>query len=96
MPVGPKNSPESNQALIPSAAVDVTLTSDFDLTTQFAAGYARELVIGTAGHVVATMIGDSAPHTYKNQASGSVLSGKFVTVKSTGNGTTAADIVARF
>ena len=96
MPIGPKNSPESNQALVPSAAVDVTLTSDFDLTTQFAAGYARELYVGTAGTVVATMIDDSASHTYKNLANGSTLAGKFVTVKSTGNGTTASDIVARF
>lgn len=86
-----------SQELVPSAAVDVTLGSDFDLTTQFTAGYARELFVGTGGTVIAVMRGDGGtPHTYKNVANGQVLSGDFVTVKSTSNGTTAADIVARY
>lgn len=88
--------PTDYNQLVPSQAVDVNLSSDTDLTQTFAMGYARELYVGTGGTVIATMRDDGGTtHTYKNVASGATLSGKFVTVKSTSNGTTAADIVAR-
>lgn len=90
---------DASSTLVPSAGVDVVLTSDFPIdNTVFAAGScALELYIGTGGTVIAAML-DDAPgvtHTYKNVPSGSTLAGKFVLVKSTGNGTTAADIIAR-
>ena len=82
--------------LTPWCAVDVNLATDFTIdNTVFACGYARELFVGTGGTVIARMIGDVTDHTYKNVPSGSTLSGKFTLVRSTGNGTTALDIVAR-
>lgn len=95
MPLGPGNTEKANQEIVPSCAVAVTLSLDFDLTSQFNAGYARELYVGTGGTVVATMLNDSAPQTYVNVPNGSTLAGKFVTVKSSSNGTTASNIVAR-
>lgn len=91
--LGPSN---ASSDLVPSCAVDVVLTSDFTIDkTVFTAGYARELYVGTGGTVIAEMLDDATTHTYKNVASGTTISGKFVLVKSTSNGTTAADIVAR-
>ena len=82
--------------LIPDTAVDVTLTSDFDITATSLA-FARELYVGTGGTpVIAVMAGDGGTsHTYLNVPDGSSLYGKFVTVLSSGHGTTASNIVAR-
>ena len=94
MPVGPS---AMSAELVPSTAVDVTLGSDFDLSTQFVAGWARELYVGTGGTVVAVMRGDGGTsHTYMNVPNGSSLYGDFVKVMSTSNGTTASNIVARY
>lgn len=91
---GSEDNQNAQYELIPVASVDVVLTSDFNLANFFKCGYARRLWVGTGGNVVAQKRGDDAPHTYKNVASGSYLDGWWILVKSTSNGTTAADIVA--
>lgn len=93
MAVGPSN---QSSDLVPSCSVAVVLTSNFSLISSFACGYARELYIGVGGTVVAVLLDDGGTtQTYLNVASGTTLSGKFVTVNSTGNGTTATNIIAR-
>ncbi len=95
--IGPlPGDPDTQHELCPTCAVDVTLGSDFDLTAQFACKFARELYVGVGGDVVATMTDDGGTaHTYKNVPSGTTLHGLWVTVKSSANGTTATNIVAR-
>lgn len=93
MGLGPTN---ASSDLVPSCSVDVVLTADFDLTTLFSAGYARELYVGTGGTVVCVMLDDAqTAHSYTNVSNGTFISGKFITVKSTANGTTASAIIAR-
>jgi hypothetical protein len=80
--------------LVPSCDVDISFGIDVNLAPLFTCEYARELYVGGAGDVVATMIDDQGvSHTYMNVPAGSTLSGKFVTVLS--SGTTAFGIVAR-
>jgi hypothetical protein len=74
----------------------VTLGSDFNVAAQFTAGYCRELFVGVGGTVIAQLQGDAAPQTYLNVPAGTPLSGKFTLVKSTANGTTATNIIARW
>ena len=57
---------------------------------------AKALYVGTGGTVVARAPNSAADVTYKNVASGQVLDGYFEIVRSTANGTTAADIIAEF
>jgi hypothetical protein len=94
--VGPQPSASLQQELYPSYSVAVTLGADFSLTTAFTAGFARELYVGGAGDVVAQLYGDAAPQTYKAVPVGTILRGLFTLVKSTGNGTTASNILARY
>lgn len=81
---------------VPQYAVAVTLGADFNLATAFNTGFARELYIGGAGNVVAQLLGDAAPVTYEAVPVGTILKGCWILVKSTGNGTTATNIVARY
>jgi hypothetical protein len=77
-------------------SVPVVLSADFNLATAFNTGFARELYVGSAGNVVAQLLGDAGPQTYYGVPAGTTLYGCFVLVKSTGNGTTASDILARY
>jgi hypothetical protein len=97
MPVGPSPSDQDMQhELIPTCSVAVTLGADFDLTSQFSCGFAKELYVGTGGNVAAVLRDDAGTvQTYMNVPGGTFLHGAFVTVKSTGNGTTASNIIAR-
>jgi hypothetical protein len=80
----------------PSRSCAVTLGSDFDVSAGLGDTPALRLHVGTGGHVVARLMGDAADawRTYKNVPSGGSLTGRFVAIRSTSNGTTAADIVA--
>ncbi len=73
----------------------VSLAADTDLSTVFVSqGFARRLYVGTGGTVVAQKVGDAAAISYLNVANGQYLDGCWKIVKSTGNGTTASNIVA--
>jgi hypothetical protein len=53
------------------------------------------IYVGTGGNVVCSLIGDPTYFvTYKNVSSGQILDIRPHTIKSTANGTSAADIVA--
>ena len=80
----------------PMFDVPVSLASDFNVAAQFTAGYCRSLYVGTTGTVIAQLSGNASPTTYVGVPAGSVLPGKFTLVKSTSNGTTASNIVARW
>jgi hypothetical protein len=92
-PLGPTNCAEADRTLVPSCAQDITVSGDVDLTVLFNAGYCREIYVGVAGNLVAVMKDDGGTaHTYV-VAANQVVSGKFITVKST---TTAGSLIARF
>lgn len=94
--LGPSASDQNAQTeLCPTCSVAVNLAADFDLTQQFACGFARELYIGVGGTVIAQLQGDAAPQTYLNVPSGSYMHGIWTLVKSTANGTLATNIIAR-
>lgn len=57
---------------------------------------AKAIYVGTAGNVVGRAPNSSADVTYKNVAAGTYLDGYFEIIRSTANGTTAADLVAEF
>jgi hypothetical protein len=80
----------------PMFDVPVALGSDFNVAAQFTAGYCRSLYVGGAGTVIAQLAGNASPTTYVAVPAGTVLPGKFTLVKSTSNGTTATNLVARW
>ncbi|WP_310534966.1 hypothetical protein [Novosphingobium sp.] len=57
---------------------------------------AKAIFVGTGGTVIGRAPGSSADVTYKNVANGQLLDGYFEIIRSTANGTTAADLVAEF
>lgn len=95
--LGPGASDQDVQhELCPTCSVAVTLGADFDLTQQFACGFARELhVSGTGGIINAVLLNDGGTVQSYYVPQGGFLHGHFITVKSTTNGTTATGIVAR-
>lgn len=82
---------ESNSISPANEKIAVNLGGD----TTFAIP-AKAVYVGTAGNVVGRAPGSSADVTYKNVAAGTYLDGYFEIIRSTANGTTAADLVAEF
>jgi hypothetical protein len=80
----------------PSMSCDVTLGADFNVVAALGGFAATRLYVGTGGTVVGRFIGDPAGQfrTRKNVPNGAYLDGRWEIVRSTGNGTTAADIIA--
>ena len=66
----------------------VTLGSDFTATLKDNTA----VWVGTSGNIVCQLNGDSGFQTFKNVPVGYFL-GRFKIIRSTGNGTTAADLV---
>lgn len=94
--IGPQaGDPDVQHEQIPVCAQPVNLAGDVNMNTLFTCGFATELYVGTGGNVVAQLISDAAPQTYVGVPSGSFLHGMWILVRSTTNGTTASNIVAR-
>lgn len=88
MPADTKNTdPQYRDQFVPQGFEDVTLGTDYTFTA-----IVRAIYVGTAGTVIASVDGTNF-HTFKGCAAGSYLLGAFKKVKSTANGTTAADLV---
>jgi hypothetical protein len=79
--------PEIRSTNVPDGFEDVTLGADYTFVAKV-----RGVYVGTAGTVIASVDGTNY-HTFKGCAAGSILLGGFKKVRSTGNGTTAADLV---
>ncbi len=93
--VNPTAGTDARAREVPQDAVDVTLGADFTFSSQSPVVQPRALWIGTGGNVVASLAGTPGTyHTFKNIPSGTLFLGAFAVVRSTGNGTTAADIIA--
>lgn len=76
-----------------SAAINLAADTDFTVNSHGLYPFARRIFVGTGGDVVARKIRDSGYTTYK-AASGTYLDGAWAIVRSTGNGTTASNLVA--
>jgi hypothetical protein len=74
--------------------VDVS-SADFDCTTNFSAGFAIKIYVGTSApsDVAVMHYGDTVAVTFKNVPQGTELVGVFKTILHTG--TTASNLVAR-
>ncbi len=81
------NDPQYRDQFVPQAFEDVTLGADYTF-----AAVVRAIYVGTAGIVIAS-VGGTNLHTFKGCTAGMYLLGAFKKVKSTANGTTAADLV---
>ena len=57
---------------------------------------AKGIYVGTGGTVIVQAPGSATTVTYKNVPNGGYIDGWIETVKSTANGTTAADLIADF
>jgi len=79
--------PEVRSLNVPDGFEDVSLTSDYTFTA-----HVRGIFVGTAGTVIASVDGTNY-HTFKGCSAGYLLMGAFKKVRSTANGTTAADLV---
>lgn len=79
----------------PSRTADVTLGADFDIIAALG-GPCTCLFVGTGGTVITQSYNDPAGtwRTRKNVPAGSYLTGRYSKIRSTANGTTAADIIA--
>jgi len=80
--------PSAQSTYVPIGFEDVTLGADFTFVNK----NVRAIFVGTAGNVIASIDGTTF-HTFKGCAAGTYLLGAFTKVKSTANGTTAADLV---
>lgn len=80
--------PELRAQNVPVGFEDVTLGADFT----FVNTKIRGIYVGTTGTIIASTDGTNF-HTFVGCTAGSILMGAFKKVKSTGNGTTASNLV---
>lgn len=73
----------------PSVSEVVTLGADYTFTNTSIVA----LWVGTGGTVVAQLRGDATARTWVGVPAGTYLHGNFSIVRSTGNGTTASNII---
>lgn len=73
-------------------ATQISLASDTTLPLA-----SRGLWVGTGGTVIGALVGDPLTNvTFTNVPDGALLPFRFVTIRSTSNGTTASNLVACF